>query len=96
MRARFSIDPVRKVSARFLVLVLVAACFLVQPAAAAPAKEVRRVLLLNALSPSAPFTVRIDQEIGAALQKSPYQIEIYTEYLETVLFPDSASQQGNP
>ena len=59
----------------------------------AQVKEVRRVLFLNALGPSNPFTTRIDQEIRTALEKSPYQVEIYTEYLETTLFPDAASQQ---
>jgi signal transduction histidine kinase len=33
------------------------------------------------------------QEIRAALQESPYQIETYAAYLETTLFPDPASQR---
>jgi len=89
--ARFSVDLVRQVLV--CLLVLVAARFLAQPATAAQVKEVRRVLLLNALGPSNPATTRVEQEIRAALKKSPYPIEIYNEYLETTLFPGTASQQ---
>ncbi len=74
-------------------LVTVAACFLVQPATAAQVKEVRRVLFLYSEGPFNPYTTRLVQEIRTALQKSPYQVETYAEYLETTLFPDAASQQ---
>jgi signal transduction histidine kinase len=89
--SRFSADRVRKLP--LCLLALVAVCFLVQPATAAQVKEVRRVLFLNALGASNSFITRVESEIRAALQKSPYQVEIYTEYLEAVLFPDAASQQ---
>src|SRR5262245_53113527 len=57
-------------------------------------REVRRVLILNQLSPFASPGLRLmDEAIIAALQKSPYQVELYTENLETSLFPDEHSQQ---
>src|SRR4051812_3854954 len=56
-------------------------------------KEVRRVLIFNQLDPlSSPALSAIDQAIAAALAKSPYQIELYTENLESTLFDDEASQ----
>ena len=60
-----------------------------------PVKEIRRVLIFNALGVSSPGINLINQEIRAALAKSPFQIELYSEYLETTLFPDEASQRGN-
>jgi ABC-type uncharacterized transport system substrate-binding protein len=89
--ARFSADPVRKLLV--CLLLPIAASFPVQSATAAKVKDVRRVLLLNGLGPSDPASVRAEQEIRATLQKSPYQIELYTEYLESALFSDAASQQ---
>ena len=74
-------------------LVLIAACFLVQPATAARVKKVRRVLFLYSEGPFNPYTARLVPEIRAALEQSPYQLETYAEYLETTLFPDAASQQ---
>jgi signal transduction histidine kinase len=74
-------------------LAAVAACFLVRPTTAAQVKEVRRVLFLYTEGPFNPYTTRIEQEIRAALEKSPYQVETYAEYLQSALFPDAASQQ---
>jgi signal transduction histidine kinase len=53
----------------------------------------KRVLIFYELGASSPGVRIIDQEIHTALEKSPYRIEFYTEYLEATLFPDSASQQ---
>ena len=61
--------------------------------AASPPKEVRRILILNEVGASYPATKIIDEGIQAALQDSPYQLEFYSEYLDTVLFPDPAAQQ---
>ena len=61
--------------------------------ATAQVKEVRRVLLLYAMGPSSPTISLIDRQIRASLEESPYQIEFYTEYMDTNLFPDEASQQ---
>jgi hypothetical protein len=35
----------------------------------------------------------MDQAIVAGLEKSPYQIELYSEDLEATLFPDKDSQE---
>jgi hypothetical protein len=86
--AEFSAGPADQLLV--CLLALVAACFLVQPATAAQVKEVRLVLFLNARGPSSRGVPRIEQEIRAALQKSPYQVEIYREYLETRPFSDAA------
>jgi len=61
--------------------------------AAAQVKPVRRVLILNELGPGSPAINLIDGEIRARLERSPYQIELYTESLETTLFPDPAIQK---
>jgi PAS domain S-box-containing protein len=73
--------------------VLVAACCLLQSGTAAPEKPVRRVLIFYELGVSSPAVALVDREIRTALEQTPYQIELYAEYLETALFPDAASQQ---
>jgi PAS domain S-box-containing protein len=75
-----------------LLLILIA-WSLYWPCARTQVKPVRRVLVLNELGLSAPAITLADQEIRAELEKSPYQIELYSEYLETTLFPDEASQK---
>src|ERR1700748_58682 len=58
------------------------------------AKEVRRVLILNIFEPLAsPGVAALDQGIVMGLDKSPYQIELYSEDLEAALFPDEASRR---
>jgi hypothetical protein len=71
-------------------LVPLAACFLVQPTAEARVKKVRRVLFLYSEGPFNPCTARLVPEIRAVLEQSPYQVEIYREYLETRPFSDAA------
>ena len=73
-------------------LFLAACCLLSQSMAAAP-KEVRRVLILHSLGFSSPASIRVDEEIRAALDNSPYQIELYEETLQGILFSDPASQR---
>ena len=71
---------------------VLAACFLLsQSPAARQVKPVRRVLVLTERNLSWPAVAAVDQEIRARLEKSPYMIERYTEYTETVLFPREAS-----
>jgi len=80
-----------KLASLFLV---VAGYLLPQSAASAPVKEARRVLILNVMGPlSSPGVALMDKAIVAALQESPYQIELYSEDLEATLFPDEASQR---
>ena len=77
-----------------LVLVLTAGYCLPQSAASAPVKQVRRVLILNVMGKlSSPGVALMDDAIVAGLEKSPYQIELYSEDLEATLFPDEASQR---
>jgi PAS domain S-box-containing protein len=75
-------------------LAVLAAIVLSQPmAAAAPTQEVRRILILNEANPSYPAIPIINQGIQTALNDSPYHVEIYSEYFDTLLFPDPAVQQ---
>jgi len=74
-------------------LAALAALVLFHSIAAAPKKEVRRILILNEVGTSYPATKTIDEGIQTALQNSPYQLEFYSEYLDTILFPDPAAQQ---
>ena len=78
-------------------LAIVTACLILllrSTVAAAEVKEVRRVLVFNDLgSISSPGFAFADQAIFAGLEKSPYQIEFYSENLETTLFSDQDSQR---
>jgi signal transduction histidine kinase len=56
-------------------------------------KQVRRVAIFYELGLSSPAVAIADREIHAVLDNSPYQIELYPEYLETTLFNDPADQQ---
>src|SRR5690242_13566134 len=60
---------------------------------AAQSRPTRRVLILNEAGTSYPAINLIDQGIRTVLGNSPYQIEFYREYLETILFPDPVVQQ---
>lgn len=51
------------------------------------------MLLLYSMGPSSPTISLIDRQIRALLEESPYQIEFYTEYMDTNLFPDKTSQR---
>jgi PAS domain S-box-containing protein len=75
-------------------LLLLAVFLLFQSHAPAQVKEVRRVLILNVLGPlSSPGVALMDEAIVAGLERSPYQIELYTEDMEATLFPDVVSQR---
>jgi len=66
---------------------------LLQIPASAQVKDVRRVLIFNELGLWSPGVAAINNEIFAELKKSPYQIEFYSEDLNTSLFPDEATQR---
>jgi len=71
-------------------------CFLmiIDLSATAQLKQIRRVLIINDLGiVSSPGFAEIDQAILSALQKSPYQIELYDESLQLTFFPDEDSQR---
>jgi signal transduction histidine kinase/ABC-type uncharacterized transport system substrate-binding protein len=76
-----------------VVLVLLTSCFPFQPKANAQLHEVRRVLVFYEQGMSSPAVAFTDREMRAALDESRYQIELYTEYMETALFDDPAEQQ---
>lgn len=79
---------------KYALLLIAAALLLPQLAGAAPLQEVRRVLILNVYSPlSSPGIALMDQAIAAGLKKAPYQVELYSENLESALFTDEASQR---
>jgi signal transduction histidine kinase len=56
-------------------------------------KPVRRVLIFYEVGTSYPGIRLIDDGIRAALGTAPYKLEVYREYLDTILFPDPADQQ---
>lgn len=63
--------------------------------AAAQLKQRRRVLIINDLGVvSSPGFAEIDQGISSALQKSPFQIELYDESLQLTFFPDQESRSA--
>ena len=76
-----------------LVCSLFTLLFLVQVSAGAPAKPVKRVLILNEVGASSPGLRIIDNGIMTALQDSPYHIQFYIEYMDSVLFPEAADQK---
>jgi signal transduction histidine kinase len=77
----------------FLIFAAVSVVF-PQPVSTQGQKPVRRVLLFNDFGYMvSPGIMALDQAIIAALQQSPYQIELYSETLESTLFSDEASQR---
>ena len=84
-----------KATRRFLILLAAAmACLLPRSTAEVPVKEVRRVLIFNTYGPlSSPGVALMDRAIVAGLEQAPYQIELYSENLETTLFPDEEIQR---
>jgi len=79
--------------APLLWLVLLLGGVLVPPPSTAQRKPVRRVLIVNEVNPTYPTIGLIDQGIRTALENSPHQLEIYREYLDTILFPDDVMQR---
>jgi PAS domain S-box-containing protein len=77
----------------WVLLAALAAISLACPTAAAPTKEVRRILILNEANATFPGINIINQGIQAGLNNSPYHLHLYAEYMDTSLFPDPAVQQ---
>jgi PAS domain S-box-containing protein len=75
------------------VFALVLAFLLIQGVATAQVRADRRILILNQANPSYPSIRIINQGIETALSNSPYRLQIYSEDLDTALFPDPAVQQ---
>ena len=83
----------RRVCLEGIAFILSAFCLLGASATCAQVKQTRRVLVINALGPLSPAYARMDEEIRTDLDKSPYQVELYHEYLETVLFSGDSTQK---
>src|SRR5258708_13314 len=78
----------------FLIIVAAVAFVLPQSVSSATEKPIRRVRLFNDFGYMvSPGIMALDQAIVAELEQSPYQIELYTETLESTLFSDEASQR---
>src|SRR5580704_17035978 len=86
-----SVTTMQRMPNLFLV---VAVCSLLwPPASSAQLKQTRRVLVFSEIGRSSPGVALIEQELHAALDEtSPYDVEFYSESLETTLFPDESSQ----
>jgi PAS domain S-box-containing protein len=70
-------------------------CWLFVTSEQAPARagEVKRILIVNEGGVAYPAIDEINRSIREELQNSPYKLDIYGEYLETILFSDPALQQ---
>jgi len=75
------------------VLVFFALLFVLLTAAQGQTTPTRRILILNEVGTQHPAIRIVDQYIDAALQNSPYRIEWYKEYLDTIWFPEMGNQQ---
>jgi PAS domain S-box-containing protein len=84
----------RKACRRALVGWLLFLCCCVNPTSIrAQVHPIRRVLVFYEVDAHYPAIALIDQGISNTLRNSPYQIELYREYLDTALFPDPAIQR---
>ncbi len=79
------------------IAVLVLFSFLGRSLGATELKPIRRVLILYEVGTAYPGINLVDQGIRAALDTSPdtspYTLEVYPEYLDSILFPDPADQK---
>jgi signal transduction histidine kinase len=74
-------------------LIVAAILLFSQLLSADPQKAVKRVLIFNDFdSISSPGIATLDQAVAVGLADSPYNVELYKEDLDSVLFPDDASQ----
>jgi hypothetical protein len=79
---------------RLVLLALTFAFLMPQSIAEIPVTNVRRVLILNIFNPlSSQGVAALDQAIIERLERSPYQIELYSEDFGATLFPGEASQK---
>jgi hypothetical protein len=77
-------------------LVLIACRPLLRPTAAAQVREIRSLLIFIELDLSSLAVAQIDQETRAGLDKTPCEIGLYGENLESTLLPDKPSQRQFP
>jgi len=92
--ARFTSVRIGIAARLFLIIVAAVAFVFPQSISTQTSKPIRRVLLFNDFGYMvSPGIMALDQAIVAELEQSPYQIELYTETLESTLFSDEASQR---
>ena len=84
-------DPPKNLKLKSLLPIVL--FLLLQSSAWAQAQQVRRILIINEVGTSYPGINIIDKGIRGSLQDSPYHLEFYTEYMDTMLFPDAADQK---
>jgi signal transduction histidine kinase/ABC-type uncharacterized transport system substrate-binding protein len=75
-------------------LLLVIPAYVGRPSTVATdqAPEMRSILVLSELGPSAPAVSLMSEEIRAAVEELPYEVELYSESFNTTLFADPTSQ----
>lgn len=77
-----------------LALLLSACLLLVSSPAATQVKPTKRVLIFSEMGLSSTAVALVTQEIQSSLENDPsYHVDVYSEALETTLFPDEASQR---
>jgi signal transduction histidine kinase len=74
-------------------VLLVLASYVAPGKIVAQVRPIRRVLIFYEIGLSSPSVSVLDQQIRGVLEDSPFQIELYREYLETTLFPDPKAQK---
>jgi signal transduction histidine kinase/ABC-type uncharacterized transport system substrate-binding protein len=80
---------------QWTLILLLVTCTLSHTISAAELKETRRVLVFSDFDSSSPAVALILQEIHRTLeQKAPYQIDFYSEFLQTDLFPNEIYQKN--
>ena len=76
-----------------MVFVVLLFCLTIRSTGTAQIKPTRRILILNEVNTNYPGIPLIDQGIRTSLDSSPDKLEMYREYMDTVLFSDPADQQ---
>ena len=93
MRRCFSIQSrAKRVGITTVAGFLLLSTLLPSRTATAQIGQVRRILVVNEAGVSYPAIDKINEGIRKELENSPYKIDFYSEYLETILFPDPDSQ----
>jgi PAS domain S-box-containing protein len=83
-----------KQTSQYPITALLLTLLTLQIAGSAQMRPTRRILILNEVGTSYPLINLIDEGIRTSLADSPYRIEFYREYMDTVLFPDPDDQRA--
>jgi PAS domain S-box-containing protein len=90
---RSSPDLLRAVRIVARAFLLICLSSLLSQSARVRGEQLRRILIVNEAGTAYPAIDTINQGIRKEFEDSPFKLEIYSEYLETILFPDSTTQQ---